>query len=103
MRPLAVVAALVVLTALVAAPSREPANAYPDHLTGTLGVSLSSPVLLVPDNGKEATVWLVFRREFDERAALSGINTGTRLTVRGKRGDGGQYRYLIVSEISKVD
>lgn len=102
MRPLVVVVALVIIAAVIAAP-RGTERPDPDHLTGTLGVSLSSPVLLVHDNGKEATVWLVFRKEFDERAALDGIPNGARLTVRGKRGDGGQYKYLVVSEVVRID
>jgi len=105
--PLAVlvlaVAAVVGYAVAAPGPKHMP-DAAPDHLTGTLGASLDSPVLYVPTaDGPDSVVWLVFRQEFGEEAALAGLEHGAKLTVRGKRGKGGAFAYIVVHQVSKED
>lgn len=95
---LCVCAVAITIASAAPAPKTPP---DPDHLTGTL--DLDGPVLYVPNGDEQDVVWLVFRHEFGEDAALSGFWAGDRVTVRGKAGAGGVYRYLVVAEVTKAD
>ena len=101
MRPLWFAAALltVAIAMTFGAPKGPPG---PDHVTGEYAKRLDSPVVLVAGE-KEVTYWLVFSDASDESAALGNLDYGTRITVRGRCGTGGQYRYFTPSVIEKAE
>lgn len=109
--PFVILAVLVTLAAFVAggrlaSAPRNDKPVAPDQLAGILGTEQSSPVLLVPrgDGGDgNDVVWLVFRQEFSQDAALADVAPGRKVTLRGNRGQGGAFSYLIVAEVLPAD
>lgn len=101
--PALVLALVAVVASLRAAPALKPvAPEAPDHLTGPLARRLDSPVLVIPAaDGTEAVYWLVFADQATESAALAGLEPGDRVTVRGRFGTGGAFRYFAVSALIK--
>lgn len=64
---------------------------------------LSSPVLMVLPSGGDGVAtetWLVFESAAVEAQAKK-IEAGTKVRVRGRPGQGGPFRYLVVESIAK--
>jgi hypothetical protein len=94
------VVVVVTAAATVAAPALQD---RPEPIVGTLTFESNSPVLYVGRCDEQDPVWLIFPDDAAEARLLTNIGAGDRVKVIGRSMTGGEYRYLIVTAITKDD